>query len=507
MLNHRTNRIICFAVMLIMTITALLVCRNMDRQFCMGLPVIVEEELNRYEEGLYTDIEQITFCGVQAPVDTLNNSIYISQPLASLQHFSDLKGTLGSTNRNQYLYFLQNEALDDPEKAMREGKPLIMIVAENGYFCRMNVVLTSLPIVRIHGDNLGLFNERGRSLKRGEVTVFSSESGSETHIAVTSSGLEWNVRGGSSEGYPKKSWKLALKNDQNQNKNVEFLGMGEDDDWILNSLFNDDTKIKEKFLMDTWNQYINAADDDYKMSTGEYVELVINGRYQGLYLLQRRVDQKYLGLNRNEDILLKGVNTWESGTLDKTYEIIHSPFDAERTYEILSNVFDQVAFNVDSFISADLLINFGCIPDNVGYKNMFYALRAAEQGYEMHFVPWDTDMSLGVMWINGFAYDFDKSMETTWHRREYDAVRNQTPMFDERYQARWKELRDTAFSPIRMEKHIRRLQEYLESSGAYLRDQYCWDIRWEGKDTCEALIRWCEERSARFDQLYSREIQ
>lgn len=56
--------------------------------------------------------------------------------------------------------------------------------------------------------------------------------------------------------------------------------------------------------MKLWNRLAEQSPWDYPMSSGAYCEVVLNGHYQGLYLLQRRVDRKYLGLSDGQ-ILLK----------------------------------------------------------------------------------------------------------------------------------------------------------------------------------------------------------
>ena len=66
----------------------------------------------------------------------------------------------------------------------------------------------------------------------------------------------------------------------------------------------DDFKVKEQFAMKLWNRLAEQSPWDYPMSSGAYCEVVLNGHYQGLYLLQRRVDRKYLGLSDGQ-ILLK----------------------------------------------------------------------------------------------------------------------------------------------------------------------------------------------------------
>ena len=109
MLNTRTSRIIGFAAILVITAITLMICQYADRQFCMGVQLIDQEELNQYQEGWFVNPEEITFCGEKAPIDTASNRIYITQPASVPDHFSDLKGILTSKNRYQILYFICDE--------------------------------------------------------------------------------------------------------------------------------------------------------------------------------------------------------------------------------------------------------------------------------------------------------------------------------------------------------------------------------------------------------------
>ena len=58
---------------------------------------------------------------------------------------------------------------------------------------------------------------------------------------------------------------------------MDFLGLEADDDWILNSLVIDDTRLREKTVMDLWNNGAANEEYNYKMSTGKYVELINDG--------------------------------------------------------------------------------------------------------------------------------------------------------------------------------------------------------------------------------------
>ena len=53
---------------------------------------------------------------------------------------------------------------------------------------------------------------------------------------------------------------------------------------------------------------------------------------------------------------------------------------------------------------------------------MFYALRWENGHYALYFVPWDTDMSMGIKWNEGFLYDYEVTMGNTQQRFDYPAL-------------------------------------------------------------------------------------
>ena len=93
-----------------------------------------------------------------------------------------------------------------------------------------------------------------------------------------------DIRGSSSQELPKKGYGLTtLKTDNISNNNVSLLGMPNENDWILNGLAFDPSLIRD-FLSYNLSRQIGQ----YASRTA-YCELVINGEYKGLYLLQEKI--------------------------------------------------------------------------------------------------------------------------------------------------------------------------------------------------------------------------
>jgi len=96
--------------------------------------------------------------------------------------------------------------------------------------------------------------------------------------------LNIEVRGSSSQSLEKKGYGLTtLQADNVSNNNVSLLGMPSEHDWIFNGLAFDPSLIRDYLAYNTARQM-----GDYATRT-QYFELVVNGDYRGLYLLQEKI--------------------------------------------------------------------------------------------------------------------------------------------------------------------------------------------------------------------------
>ena len=318
---------------------------------------------------------------------------------------------------------------------------------------------------------------------------------------VTTSLVEWHVRGNSSKVYDKLSWKVNLKKENGENKNVELLGLGSDDDWILNGMSMDDTNVKEKITQELWNQLAVSTKHNYKMTSSEYVELFINGAYQGLYLVQRRIDAKYLMIDKENDLLFKGINTWEAEHVYDAYEIISSPISNELSYKELEATLafkGKNQINIDNFIDVSLLLQLISGYDNSGYKNMFYLLKREKNAYILSFVPWDTDLSLGVTW----GYDYEGSVSRIIQRYELDLIKDNNSDIDRYFSKRWKSLRTEFYSEENIYSILDATVQKLENSGAITRDENRWGVLHKGEDSLDNLRLYIKERLIFLDNYY-----
>ena len=499
-MSMRRKRIMYFLFSFVSLCMLIFLLKMVDNNTFLGLPIINEDDLLGYTETTEFDISHMKYNGENIAVDFPSNSVFISQSVENIKNIDSLAGGV-STNQNHSLAVLKSPCLENLSETAKEGKPIVLIILseKEKMYKKVNLIITNLPILYLDFES-NSEDDQGRNLNIGKMTLWTGDAASSGYKTVTGN-AEWRLRGNSTRSFDKKAWKLNLRDESFQNKNMNLLGLGSDDDWILNPMSMDDTFIKEKLIQNLWEQVVSDTKYNYKMSKGEYIELFINGAYQGLYLLQRRIDMKYLELDQRQDILLKGINTWEAENMNEGYEIVSTPLNEEDTYSELESAmtFDNKnRINIDNFIDVSLMLQFISGYDNSGYKNMFYILKKTDDRYNLYLVPWDTDLSFGVTW--GYAYE--NSLNAIIQRQETKAVRENVEDYDFRTVKRWKELRGNILKEENIFRICDSLLEKLESCGAVQRDQKIWGKLHKEKDNYENLKKFIQERLSLLDAYY-----
>ena len=258
--------------------------------------------------------------------------------------------------------------------------------------------------------------------------------------------------------------------------------------------------------MDLWNEIAEEKNSTLRMSNGEYCELVVNGEYMGLRLMQNKIEKSYLKLN-SYDILLKGqnVNQGTDKSPEEVYEVIYSNQNEEITYQTIGEFFYQTDFsnvNLESWVDLQLLMHLGNMRDNESYKNIYYVIERTDGKESISFIPWDTDMSFGISWNDGFRY-MPESVESITYRMEYEKLRAQYPEIDQMLAERWNELRQGVFSEENILDKVYAYAAQIHDSGAYKRDfSYLGWNSWGNEDTLENFEVYIIKRLQVLDAYY-----
>lgn len=107
-------------------------------------------------------------------------------------------------------------------------------------------------------------------------------------------------RGSSSQFFPKKSYSIEIRNKLGEDSAASLLGMPAESDWALIANFSD-----KSFLRNALTYEMARAMGHYAPRT-RFVELVIDGDYQGLYVLTERIKRD---ANRVDIAKLKPTDT------------------------------------------------------------------------------------------------------------------------------------------------------------------------------------------------------
>ena len=91
------------------------------------------------------------------------------------------------------------------------------------------------------------------------------------------------IRGSTSQNFPKKSYALETQDLKGNNNNVSLLNMPSENDWILYAPYSDKSLMRNFLIF-----YLGNKLGRYNTRT-KYCELVINGDYKGIYILMEKI--------------------------------------------------------------------------------------------------------------------------------------------------------------------------------------------------------------------------
>ncbi len=295
------------------------------------------------------------------------------------------------------------------------------------------------------------------------------------------------LRGNSSQMMPKKSYGFETRNADSSDRNVILLGMPSESDWVLLANYADKSLMRNFF---SYHMFRKTGRWAPRM---RYCELVIDGEYQGIYLLgekvkrdQYRVDISSLSASDSLlpvvsggylfkiDWIKAGDMVWESdypaigATLPLTYILEYPKAEDVTTAQIkyIRSVVDSFEYvmkqpdyadpvtgyrkyiDETSFIDLILLIEF---TKNVDGYRLSTFLHKERNGKICAGPPWDYDLSWGNAdymdcWSTE-GWSLTSQMDETdqcpfwWELLWLDTT------FTNQMRCRWESLRQTIYNP------------------------------------------------------------
>lgn len=381
-----------------------------------------------------------------------------------------------------------------------DGNSMTIAAYDKTTYRLYQIELTTLPVISI--TTLGGTKTESVSddYCYGVFTVFDSGTGEALQYDI---GVK--TRGGTSKlFYPKKSYTVKFIDAiSGKDESHSVLEMTENSRFALNSLYEDESKIRDIATLQLWEKMENTQgmSRDYSIDMIPS-EVVFNGEYWGLYGFQEIVNvDSMLGGSQEEAATFKilyyhipvlealdpASEEWQSieltsCSMDNPWECMRG-FIEDAYYTSDDEFRSQVGTRLDMQNCKDfyLYLSFIYATDNI-WKNCVFVQSADEAGeMKLRLVPWDTDQSLGIFWS---TYT-DLKVELDITRAERDFAVEGPYLLGKLWELdaggfrcltanRWFELRKGALSEESLYALIDSTFEEITLSGARARDAARW---------------------------------
>ena len=326
----------------------------------------------------------------------------------------------------------------------------------------------------------------------------------------------FRIRGGSAASRKKKSFAVKLTDDKGEDLNANILGIREENSWILDAMAIDRIRMRNRLCFDVWND-ISKVPYDTKFENrngtkGEFVEVFVNGNYNGLYCMTDKIDRKLLGLKKakiDDDgnvevrgVLYKGMN-WNSGWNLLSYKDADVNTDVWNAWELqypddypsldtwkpLMDLIDFCSSKTpyDTFCSSYKDYFYTCnlldyvvitMALNVGdncYKNTFLSVVDVNKGHRFLLSPWDMDMSLGGNYNGDYLDSFSDIDRYNYMGPFNRLIVQNVDGFRDALSAKWAELYKNQLSVEEITSRLDHYANMLVTSGAWERERDMWD--------------------------------
>ena len=418
---------------------------------------------------------------------------------------------------------------------------------------------STLPIVVIDTDGQEILNDPRIVVHMGIIDNASGLNNIDDPFNGYDGQISIEIRGSSSQMFPKKQYALETQDIDGENLNVSILSMPAENDWILYAPYSD------KSLLRNFLAYELARNMGRYASRTRFCELVINGDYKGLYIFMEKIKRdnnrvdiskldpdETIGDDLTGGYILKvdkwdGENNdgwWSASPLpeyDGTWYQYHYPepdniVDEQKDYiknyitdfELLiagesyndpnAGYYDQV--NLESFIDVSLMSEISKNVDAYRLSAFMYKDKDSEDGRLTMGPIWDYNLAFGnADYYEGWdpaGWQMDVELGEDYFKIPFWWYRIwNDEMFRIAFNQRWQELRQTVFSEeyimnmidstiaVIDEAQIRNFQRWP------ILDQYVWPNAYVGgsyeneidylTDWITARLDWMDEQAMSAD--------
>lgn len=325
-----------------------------------------------------------------------------------------------------------------------------------------NLILTKIPVIKINTHN--------NSLDTSTYTFTSTKIITKKNDQLILSKMK--IRGNTSLSFPKKHFNIIF--DEKNKLNDLVLKKN-----VLISSYSDKSLLRNKIAIDLFSSFRN------KNIASQYVHLIINNLYEGVYLITEHPEQQFrkqitdtissdflIQIDRGpfDGYLLNNKNGYKIEFINDS--ILNNKHDKIYNFEqyILNHLFEdnqrnistKYKINIDSFIDYIILNE---LSKNIDAYRLSTYLSFINNKVSMDII-WDFDLSFGLANYNGgFNYEgFIIESEIKGYIPEFWHTLWNSKIIQEKLSERYQELRKNILSNKSINNYIENLYKEIKVS-------------------------------------------
>jgi spore coat protein CotH len=395
-----------------------------------------------------------------------------------------------------------------------------------------NLIITGVPMVMIRMKKTSDIIDSLQ--KDGTIDVIDPDFSVHKVSLQTHSNITIATRGATARNLIKKSYKVNTVDGSDNASDLPILGLRNDEDWILDAMYIDPARMRNRLCTDLWNSFNNvpyaAQEPDALNGTRGYMtEVFLNGKYAGVYCLTEKLDRKQLKVKKVYGMVYKsdvvtpqsaftknqaftdGLATWGG------WEFSYPNFGdtPAPTWGYLSNIIDFVAnssdvdfvngiqdhVDINNLVDYFIFMNAIDATDNFA-KNQYFSFYDYRTNSKFFYSPWDMDGTMGRDWagttrVNEIVGYGDNNL---FHR----LVSLNAANFKDLVKTRWAVLKNNQLSKATIDNRIEYYRQLLVGSGAFDREyKFTGNVYQTLNQETQYMVRWYSYQYDMVDQYFN----
>lgn len=481
----------------------------------------------------------LKWCGGEAAADVRTASVLIPCSADGKLKWTQMLEGLSPASPEDSIWFLEDERAADLASAVREGHRFRALLVSGSGAAEFSVVFSGLPVLCLHKtDQEEIVRKEDHTGTLSLIPLYGEGGGAQMLSC------RFHVRGNVTSSLRKKPYKISLLDEKGEKLKTGLLDLRVDDDWILNPLYTDKTRIREKTAYDLWEETAAFSREPVPSSRIRFTELFLDDSCCGIYGLMEPVDHKTLSLKEGD--LLYKISRWdreypyidlygrseeERDTViynDKGFPCVEirypKAWDESATWMPMQT-FHEFCFrdqdperlvsagletDMDSVIRISLFSAMTHAEDN-GWKNSFLIARSRPGGsYVLSRTIWDLNYTFGDVFVfepeKGFtAFDPDTAGRYTPDKDstyDFEAFASVDPDLKKALAEKWALWRSGGISARKICDMAQENADLLEASGAVGREMEIWPQEQDYGEALEDMKSWIRGRFEYLDEYF-----